>query len=80
MGNTKMFKFNCKKCGKLHSYNECPAYKKNCNICAYKKHFAAMCNNKNIRKSKQVNTVLENNETYEYLSLDEVEIRSNSNT
>lgn len=27
------YKFNCTKCGKTHSINECPAYSKNCNIC-----------------------------------------------
>ena len=27
------YKSNCHKYGKTHSINECPAYKKKCNIC-----------------------------------------------
>ncbi|KAF0710957.1 Uncharacterized protein FWK35_00037749, partial [Aphis craccivora] len=86
-GNVKTYKFNCYKCGKVHSINECPAYNRICNTCGNKNHFALMCKNKaksenrnyEKRENNQVNTVEKENEVYEYLCLDEVEIGT-SNT
>jgi len=74
------YKFNCTKCGKTHSINECPAYKKNCNICGYKNHFATMCRNKIKSESKQLNTVVEENKVSEYLCLDKIEVDDTCNT
>jgi hypothetical protein len=80
-GNVKTYKFNCYKCGKVHSINECPAYNRNCNICGYKNHFAVMCKNKGKNEiKKQINTVEKENEVFEYLSLDKIEIDGTSNT
>lgn len=80
--NVKTYKFNCYKCGKVHGINECPAYNRICNTCGNKNHFALMCKNKaksenkkyEKRENNQVNTVEKENEVYEYLCLDEVEI------
>lgn len=85
--NVKTYKFNCYKCGKVHGINECPAYNRICNTCGNKNHFALMCKNKaksenrnyEKRENNQVNTVEKENEVYEYLCLDEVEIGT-SNT
>jgi len=74
------YKFNCTKCGKTHSINECPAYKKSCNICGYKNHFAIMCRNKIKSENKQLNTIVEENKVSEYLCLDKIEVDDTCNT
>jgi len=83
----KTYKFNCYKCRKVHGINECPAYNRIFNTCGIKNHFALMCKNKaksenkkyEKRENNQVNTIEKENEMYEYLCLDEVEIGT-SNT
>jgi len=77
-GNVKTYKFNCYKCGKVHGINECLAYNRICNTCGNKNHFALMCKNKVKNENNQVNTVEKENEVYEYLCLDEVEIGTNN--
>lgn len=79
-GKVKTFKFNCYKCGKTHSVNECPAYNKNCNICGYKNHFAIMCKNKIKSESKQLNIVEEDDKVTEYLLLEKIGVGDTNNT
>ncbi|XP_024942173.1 uncharacterized protein LOC107269153 [Cephus cinctus] len=38
---------SCQRCGRQHTYRQCPAYGKECNICKRKNHFAKMCRSKN---------------------------------
>ncbi|UYV76911.1 K02A2.6-like, partial [Cordylochernes scorpioides] len=46
IANTKN---ECKWCGQQHTYGNCPAYRKTCNVCGKLNHFAAVCRTRRIR-------------------------------
>jgi hypothetical protein len=50
--------FKCKRCGRSHERNKCPAFNEKCNKCKKKGHFAKFC----LTKSKKVQVVSESNE------------------
>nr|XP_022914614.1 uncharacterized protein K02A2.6-like [Onthophagus taurus] len=68
--------YDCKKCGKSHSYGQCPAYGKVCAKCGNKNHFAVGCklnktyknyNKQSNNKSKQHNNYKDEKKVNKYV-------------
>ena len=49
--------FECKRCGRSHAKNECPAKDAECKACHKKGHFMKMCRSKANAKSLSMNTI-----------------------
>lgn len=71
---------NCKRCGKNHPVNRCPAFGKMCNLCKNKNHFAVMC-----KRKKNVNIIddcidnIHTNDVNDYFFINNIESNKNNN-